>query len=98
MAPVLAELGGRGVEVDALFVRRRQGPSTPVAEAIADRAVVVSPGLFDATYRGGVTAAEAAAERLSVHLMVPLGLCSLPAFVCWGIVPVLIGLVPDLLG
>lgn len=42
--------------------------------------------------------AEAAAERLSVHLMVPLGLCSLPAFVCWGIVPVLIGLVPDLLG
>lgn len=42
--------------------------------------------------------AEAAAERLSVHLMVPLGLCSLPAFVCWGIVPVLVGLVPDLLG
>lgn len=42
--------------------------------------------------------AEAAAERLSVHLMVPLGLCSLPAFICWGIVPVLIGLVPDLLG
>lgn len=41
--------------------------------------------------------AEAAAERLSVHLMVPLGLCSLPAFICWGILPVLIGLVPDLL-
>src|SRR3546814_1574282 len=45
MAPVLAELGGRGVDVDTLFVRRRQGPSTPVAVAIADRAVVVSPGL-----------------------------------------------------
>lgn len=42
--------------------------------------------------------AEAGAERLSVQLMVPLGLCSLPAFLCWGIVPVLIGLVPDLLG
>lgn len=61
MAPVLAELGGRGVDVDTLFVRRRQGPSTPVAVAIADRAVVVSPGLVDASYRGGVTAAEAAA-------------------------------------
>lgn len=61
MAPVLAELGGRGVDVGALFVRRRQGPSTPVAVAIADRAVVVSSGLVDASYRGGVTAAEAAA-------------------------------------
>ncbi|MDO5618564.1 type II secretion system F family protein [Kocuria sp.] len=39
--------------------------------------------------------AEAAAEKLAVHLVVPLGLCSLPAFIAWGIVPVLIGLVPD---
>ena len=61
MAPVLAELGGRDVDVDAVFVRRRQGPSTPVAVAIADRAVVVTPGLVAARYRGGVTAAEAAA-------------------------------------
>ncbi len=61
MAPVLIELGSRGVDVGALFVRRRQGPSAPVAVAIADRSVVVSPGLVDATYRGGVTAAEAAA-------------------------------------
>jgi len=61
MTPMLVELGGRGVDVDALFVRRRQGPSTPVAVAIAHRAVVVTPGLVDATYRGGVTAAESAA-------------------------------------
>ena len=63
MAPVLAELRGRDVDVDvdALFVRRRQGPSTPVSVAIADRAVVITPRLVDATYRGGVTAAEAAA-------------------------------------
>ncbi|WP_310964037.1 hypothetical protein [Nocardioides terrisoli] len=60
MGPVLAELGVRGVDVGALFVRRRQGPSTLVAMAIADGAVVVSPGLVDATYRGGVTDAEAA--------------------------------------
>ncbi|GAA3519355.1 hypothetical protein KWG65_09250 [Nocardioides daeguensis] len=61
MAPVLAELVGRGVDVGALFVRRRQGPSTPVAVAITDRAVVVTPGLVEATYGEGVTAAEAAA-------------------------------------
>jgi hypothetical protein len=61
MTPVLVELSGRGVEVGPLFVRRSQGPSTPVAVAIADRAVVVSPGLVEATYRDGVTAAEAAA-------------------------------------
>ena len=60
-APVLAELGGRGVEVGALFVRRIQRPSTPVAVAIGRCTVVVSPGLVEATYRGGVTGAEAAA-------------------------------------
>jgi len=61
MAPVLAELCGRGVDVGALFVRRAQRPSTPVAVAIGRRTVVVSPGLVEVTYRGGVTGAEAAA-------------------------------------
>lgn len=61
MAPVLAELGGRGVDVGALFVCRIQRPCTPVAVAIGRRTVVVSPGLVEATYRGGVTGAEAAA-------------------------------------
>ena len=61
MAPVLAELGGRGVDIATLFVRRAQRPSTPVAVAIGRRTVVVSPGLVDATYRGGVTGAEVAA-------------------------------------
>jgi hypothetical protein len=62
MAPVVAELGGRGVDVDvgALFVRRVQRPSIPVAVAIGRRIVVVSPGLVEATYRGSVTGAEAA--------------------------------------
>ena len=61
LAPVLAELGARGVDVGALFVRRVQRPSTPVAVAIGRRTVVVSPGLVEATCRGGVTGAEAAA-------------------------------------
>lgn len=38
--------------------------------------------------------AEQAAARLSVKLVMPLGLCSLPAFICLGIVPVLFALVP----
>lgn len=61
LAPVLAELGGRGVDIGALFVRRVQGPSTPLAIAVGHRAVVVTPGLVEPTYRGGVTVAEAAA-------------------------------------
>ncbi len=39
-------------------------------------------------------AAEQHAAALGVKLVVPLGLCSLPAFVCLGIVPVLLGLLP----
>lgn len=61
MAPVLAELGDRGVDVGALFVRRAQRPSTRVAVAIGWRTVVVSSGLVEATSRGGVTGEEAAA-------------------------------------
>ncbi|MBD3689577.1 hypothetical protein H8R10_04970 [Winkia sp. C62] len=36
--------------------------------------------------------AREAAERLAVRLVVPLGLCQLPAFVLLGLVPVLLGL------
>jgi hypothetical protein len=38
--------------------------------------------------------AEKQAAALGVKLVVPLGLCSLPAFVCLGIVPVLLAMVP----
>ncbi len=43
-------------------------------------------------------AAERAAGKLSVALVVPLGLCSLPAFICLGIMPILISLLPTLTG
>lgn len=43
-------------------------------------------------------AAEHAAGKLSVALVVPLGLCSLPAFICLGIVPIIISLLPTLTG
>ncbi len=48
--------------------------------------------------RAAYRRAERAAEALSVQLVLPLGLCSLPAFVCWGVLPVVMGLVPGVLG
>lgn len=38
--------------------------------------------------------AEKRAAALGVKLVVPLGLCSLPAFICLGIVPVVVAMVP----
>ena len=38
--------------------------------------------------------AEKRAAALGVKLVVPLGLCSLPAFVCLGVVPVLLAMLP----
>jgi pilus assembly protein TadC len=41
--------------------------------------------------------AGAAAERASVLIAGPLGMCYLPAFLCLGIVPVVAGLAGDVL-
>ncbi|WP_196835511.1 type II secretion system F family protein [Zhihengliuella flava] len=40
--------------------------------------------------------AQLQAARLAVRLVVPLGLCALPAFICWGIVPLVVSMMPDL--
>ena len=42
------------------------------------------------TYMGG----PGLVDTLGVRLVVPLGLCSLPAFVCLGVIPILVGLFP----
>ena len=44
------------------------------------------------------TAAVAKAERVGVMALLPLGLCFLPAFVCLGIVPVIVGVAGDIVG
>lgn len=44
--------------------------------------------------RARFRAAEKRAAALGVKLVVPLGLCSLPAFVCLGVVPVLLAMLP----
>jgi pilus assembly protein TadC len=40
--------------------------------------------------------AEKRAAALGVRLVIPLGACALPAFVCLGVVPVLLSLLPTL--
>jgi hypothetical protein len=40
-------------------------------------------------------AAVKRAAALGVRLVIPLGLCSLPAFVCLGVVPVLLAMIPS---
>lgn len=41
------------------------------------------------------TATEAAARRAGVWILAPLGLCFLPAFVCLGVVPLILGIAAD---
>ncbi|WP_240630099.1 type II secretion system F family protein [Specibacter cremeus] len=46
--------------------------------------------------RGAHRDAERRAGALGVKLVIPLGLCSLPAFVCLGVVPVVVAMMPAL--
>ena len=39
---------------------------------------------------------EARGAEFGIKLVIPLGLCALPAFVCLGIVPIVISLLPDI--
>jgi pilus assembly protein TadC len=41
--------------------------------------------------------AQVAAQRLGVRVVLPLGLCALPGFAAWGVVPVVLGLAADVL-
>lgn len=78
--------------VDALLrlARRSASSGTALAHGVAELA---GQSRHDAS-----AAADAAAERASVLVAGPLGLCYLPAFLCLGIVPVVVGLAGDVLG
>ena len=71
--------------------------SPPPTRAVHPARRYCSP-LADAHRLSERRAAERAAGKLSVALVVPLGLCSLPAFICLGIMPILISLLPTLTG
>jgi len=79
-----ADTGGEAL---LRLARRSAASGTALAAGVAELA---EQSRQDATH-----AAAAAAERASVLIAGPLGLCFLPAFVCLGVVPVVAGLAGD---
>lgn len=76
---------------DALLrlARRSAMSGAALATGVAD--------LADQSRHDAASAADARAQRASVLIAGPLGLCYLPAFVCLGIVPIVAGLAGDVL-
>lgn len=68
----------------ATLARRASRSGSSLADGVA--------ALAEATREQAQTQALARAERAGVTISGPLGLCFLPAFVCLGIVPVVVGL------
>ena len=84
-ADVPAELAGLG----RIVVRAGESGSTvtPAMRALA------------AESRSATRAAtEAAVRRAGVWILAPLGLCFLPAFLCLGVVPLILGIAGDVFG
>ncbi len=87
-AAAFAQDGGRWDELaDPLLLSARTG--APVADLLRSAAAA---GRDRRRWE-----AEAAAARLSASLVLPLGLCTLPAFLLLGVVPVVLSLAGDVL-
>jgi pilus assembly protein TadC len=71
------------------LARRSATSGAALADGVAE--------LADQSRHEAADAARAAAERASVLIAGPLGLCYLPAFLCLGIIPVVAGLAGDVL-
>lgn len=74
----------------ARAARRSAKSGAPLSDTMSELAVRLRAEAEDR--------AAAAIERAGVLVSGPLGLCFLPAFVCLGIVPVVMGLAQDVLG
>ena len=81
--------GDQRIEALLRLARRSASSGTALAQGVAELA---EQSRLDAR-----DAAQAAAERASVLIAGPLGLCYLPAFLCLGIVPVVVCLAGDVL-
>ncbi len=81
--------GDDHVEALSRLARRSASSGTALAQAVTE--------LADQSRLDVADSARAAAERASVLIAGPLGVCYLPAFVCLGIVPVVVGLAGDVL-
>ncbi|MFF5209994.1 type II secretion system F family protein [Streptosporangium sp. NPDC000396] len=80
-----------------------EGPLAPLARTMSRAALSGAPvadvltRLSDDARHAARAASSAAARRVGVQAVAPLGLCFLPAFVFLGIVPVVAGLAGDVL-
>jgi pilus assembly protein TadC len=81
--------GDRHVDALMRLARRSAASGMALAQGVEDLAARTRDDAADA--------ARAAAERASVLIAGPLGVCYLPAFLCLGIVPVVAGLAGDVL-
>ncbi|MDH6196427.1 pilus assembly protein TadC [Mycobacterium frederiksbergense] len=72
------------------LARRSASSGSALADGVAELAVQVRHDAAAST--------DAVAERASVLVAGPLGLCYLPAFLCLGVIPVVAGLAGDVLG
>jgi pilus assembly protein TadC len=72
------------------LARRSATSGAALAQGVAE--------LADQSRHAAASTADARAQRASVLIAGPLGLCYLPAFVCLGIVPIVAGLAGDVLG
>ncbi|MGW5455553.1 type II secretion system F family protein [Nocardia sp. NPDC003979] len=89
-ADAVGSAGADEVESLARMARRSARSGASLATAVAELATQRREVVEDA--------AVARAERAGVLIGGPLGLCFLPAFVCLGIVPVVVGLAGRVLG
>jgi len=77
---------------DSLKVRHAEGASGQ--ESVHAHARLMDDVIFSLTR---LIAADAAARRAGVLIVLPLGLCFLPAFVLAGLVPVIVAVLGDVL-
>ncbi|MGY2083040.1 type II secretion system F family protein [Blastococcus sp. SYSU DS0539] len=84
-ADVPAELGGLG----RALVRAGESGAAAVPALAA---------LAAETRAAARAGAEAAVQRAGVWVLAPLGVCFLPAFVCLGVVPLVLGIAGDVFG
>lgn len=92
-----------GADPDTAWQHADLDPDLVQLAAAARRSASGGAGFADAVREhAAALRAEAAAEsvraagRAGVLMTAPLGLCFLPAFVCWGLAPVVVGLIGKL--
>lgn len=99
--------GGTALLLGAPWQSAWAGAAAPLAEVVdvleASWTTGSAPGpalraRAEQLRRDRRTRARTAAGALGVHLVLPLGLCFLPAFVLLGLVPMVLSLAGDLLG